>query len=42
MDNKNHVLQGLIDKANKRIEEIKSGAKPALTQMQMQNITLKL
>ncbi|MGV0845751.1 bifunctional aconitate hydratase 2/2-methylisocitrate dehydratase [Empedobacter falsenii] len=31
MDNKNHVLQGLIDKANKRIEEIKSGAKPALT-----------
>ena len=31
MDNKNKVLQGLIDKANKRIEEIKSGAKPALT-----------
>ncbi len=31
MDNKNQVLQGLIDKANKRIEEIKSGAKPALT-----------
>lgn len=30
MDNKNQVLQGLIDKANKRIEEIKSGAKPAL------------
>ncbi len=31
MDNKNQVLQGLIDKANKRIEEIKSGTKPALT-----------
>ena len=31
MDNHNQVLQGLIDKANKRIEEIKSGAKPALT-----------
>lgn len=30
MDNKNQVLQGLIDKANNRIEEIKSGAKPAL------------
>lgn len=30
MDNKNRVLQGLIDKANKRIEEIKSGEKPAL------------
>ncbi|MGX9985303.1 bifunctional aconitate hydratase 2/2-methylisocitrate dehydratase [Soonwooa purpurea] len=30
MDNHHAVLQGLIDKANKRIEEIKSGAKPAL------------
>ena len=30
MDNKNQVLQGLIDKANKRIEEIKTGVKPAL------------
>ncbi len=30
MDNHNAVLQGLIDKANARIEEIKSGAKPAL------------
>ncbi len=30
MDN-NKVLQGLIDKANKRIAEIKSGEKPALT-----------
>ncbi|MEK6451743.1 MULTISPECIES: bifunctional aconitate hydratase 2/2-methylisocitrate dehydratase [unclassified Myroides] len=30
MDNKNHVLQGLINKGNKRIEEIKSGDKPAL------------
>jgi aconitate hydratase 2 / 2-methylisocitrate dehydratase len=30
MDNKIHVLQGLIDKANKRISEIKSGSKPAL------------
>lgn len=31
MDNKNQVLQGLIDKANKRIEEIRTGEKPALT-----------
>jgi len=31
MENKGKVLQGLIDKANKRIEEIKSGTKPALT-----------
>lgn len=31
MDNKNAVLQGLINKANKRIEEIKTGEKPALT-----------
>ena len=31
MENKNNVLQGLIDKANNRIEEIRSGAKPALT-----------
>lgn len=31
MDNKNQVLQGLINKANKRIEEIKTGVKPALT-----------
>ncbi|MDR2285848.1 MAG: bifunctional aconitate hydratase 2/2-methylisocitrate dehydratase [Sphingobacterium sp.] len=31
MDNHNKVLQGLIDKANKRISEIKSGEKPALT-----------
>lgn len=30
MDNKNQVLQGLIDKANKRIVEIRSGEKPAL------------
>ncbi|UYW01426.1 bifunctional aconitate hydratase 2/2-methylisocitrate dehydratase [Flavobacterium agricola] len=30
MDNKTAVLQGLINKANKRIEEIKSGDKPAL------------
>lgn len=30
MDNKNKVLQGLINKANKRIAEIKSGEKPAL------------
>ncbi len=30
MDNKGQVLQGLIDKANKRIEEISSGEKPAL------------
>jgi len=30
MDNQNKVLQGLIDKANKRIAEIKSGEKPAL------------
>ena len=31
MDNTNRVLQGLIDKANKRISEIRSGEKPALT-----------
>ena len=30
MDNKNQVLQGLINKANKRIDEIKSGKNPAL------------
>lgn len=30
MDNKNEVLLGLINKANARIEEIRSGAKPAL------------
>jgi len=31
MDNRLHVLQGLMDIASKRIEEIKSGKKPALT-----------
>ncbi|MDP2495327.1 bifunctional aconitate hydratase 2/2-methylisocitrate dehydratase [Shimia thalassica] len=31
MDNKAQLLQGLIDKANARIAEIKSGEKPALT-----------
>jgi aconitate hydratase 2/2-methylisocitrate dehydratase len=31
MDNQGQVLQGLIDKANGRIEEIKSGKKPPLT-----------
>ena len=31
MDNEKKVLQGLIDQANKRIEEIRSGSKPALT-----------
>jgi len=31
MDNDNKVLQGLIDKADSRIAEIKSGEKPALT-----------
>jgi aconitate hydratase 2/2-methylisocitrate dehydratase len=30
MDNENKVLQGLVDKANKRIEEIKSGTRPPL------------
>ena len=30
MDNAGAVLQGLIDKANVRIEEVKSGSKPAL------------
>ena len=30
MDNSKKVLQGLINKANKRIEEIKTGDKPAL------------
>ncbi|MEM7110154.1 MAG: bifunctional aconitate hydratase 2/2-methylisocitrate dehydratase, partial [Bacteroidota bacterium] len=31
MDNDKKVLQGLIDKANRRIDEIRSGEKPALT-----------
>ena len=31
MDNKKQVLQGLIDKANNRIDEIQSGKKPALS-----------
>ncbi len=31
MDNEKQVLQGLIDKANTRISEIRSGEKPALT-----------
>ena len=31
MDNEKQVLQGLIDKANHRIDEIRSGEKPALT-----------
>ena len=31
MDNEKQVLQGLINKANKRINEIKSGEKPPLT-----------
>jgi len=31
MDNDKHVLQGLINKADKRITEIKSSEKPALT-----------
>ena len=31
MDNDKQVLQGLIDKANKRIDEIRSGEKPPLT-----------
>jgi aconitate hydratase 2/2-methylisocitrate dehydratase len=30
MDNAKQVLQGLIDKANKRISELKSGEKPAI------------
>src|SRR5690606_10832374 len=30
MDNKNAVLQGLVDKANNRIQELKTGIKPAL------------
>lgn len=30
MDNEKHVLQGLVNKANKRIEEIRSGDKPAI------------
>jgi aconitate hydratase 2/2-methylisocitrate dehydratase len=30
MDNKAKVLQGLVDKANQRIDEIKSGTKPPL------------
>ncbi len=31
MDNESQVLQGLIDRANKRINQIKSGEKPPLT-----------
>ena len=31
MDNEKQVLQGLIDRANRRISEIRSGEKPALT-----------
>ncbi|MEM6885307.1 MAG: bifunctional aconitate hydratase 2/2-methylisocitrate dehydratase, partial [Verrucomicrobiota bacterium] len=31
MDNEGKVLQGLVDQANKRIGEIRSGEKPALT-----------
>lgn len=31
MDNEKQVLQGLIDKANKRIDEIRTGEKPPLT-----------
>ena len=31
MDNEKQVLQGLIDKAENRISEIRSGSKPALT-----------
>lgn len=31
MDNKIKVLQGLVDQANKRINEIRTGEKPALT-----------
>jgi aconitate hydratase 2/2-methylisocitrate dehydratase len=30
MDNSKQVLKGLVDKANKRIEEIRTGTKPAL------------
>ncbi len=30
MDNKNHTLKGLVEKASVRIEEIKSGKRPAL------------
>ena len=31
MDNHISVLQGLVNKANRRIEEIRTGDKPALT-----------
>ena len=31
MDNEKQVLQGLIDRANQRVSEIRSGEKPALT-----------
>ena len=31
MDNNKGVLQGLVDRANKRIDEIRTGKKPALT-----------
>ena len=42
MDNSKNVLQSLIDKANKRIKEIKSGKNRLLLQMKTQNIMQSL
>ena len=42
MDNDAQMLQGLVDRADARIAQIKSGEKPALAPMQMQNMPQKL
>jgi aconitate hydratase 2/2-methylisocitrate dehydratase len=41
MDNGEGMLQGLIDIADKRIAEIRSGEKPALGPMKCRNILPK-
>ena len=42
MDNEPGVLKGLIQKAETRIEEIRTGQKPALKQIRMRNILQRL
>ena len=42
MDNSKGVLQGLVDRANKRIDEIRTGKNLHLHLMKMQNILLNL
>ena len=42
MDNSKQVLQGLIDKANERISEIKIGKRRLYNLTLMQNILLNL